>query len=47
MNVARGQKATITCRVKGAENYKVTWLSYAHDTSLPSFIRVRTDACCR
>ncbi|UJR25590.1 hypothetical protein I4U23_006934 [Adineta vaga] len=39
VTLQRGQKATITCRVKGADQYKVTWGQYAHDTSLPSFAR--------
>lgn len=38
--VGRGEKITITCRVKGAEQYKVTWGKYAHDTSLPAYARV-------
>ncbi|CAF1237105.1 unnamed protein product [Adineta ricciae] len=39
VSLARGERATITCRVRGAEQYKVTWGQYAHDTSLPSFAR--------
>ena len=42
VTLARGERATITCRVRGADQYKVTWGQYAHDTSLPSFARVRT-----
>ncbi|CAM4742403.1 unnamed protein product [Rotaria magnacalcarata] len=37
VTVGRGEKATITCRVKGAEEFKVTWGKYAHDTSLPTY----------
>lgn len=36
-----GEKATIKCIVKGAENYKVTWGKYAHETSLPDYAQVR------
>jgi hypothetical protein len=40
VNIAPGGKATVTCNVKGAHGYKVTWGKYAHDTSLPSYARV-------
>jgi len=40
VTIGPGEKATITCRVKGAENYKVTWGKYAQDTSLPNYARV-------
>ena len=43
VNVARGEKATISCRVTGASNYKVKWDKYAHDTSLPSYARQEGD----
>ncbi|CAF3522929.1 unnamed protein product [Rotaria socialis] len=39
VTVGRGEQATIACRVKGAEEFKVTWGKYAHDTSLPTFAR--------
>jgi hypothetical protein len=39
VNVARGEKVNITCRVKGATQYKITWGKYAHDTSLPNYAR--------
>lgn len=38
--LSRGEKATLTCRVKGTEQYTVTWGKYAHDTSLPDYARV-------
>ena len=38
--VGQGEKVTLKCNVKGAENYQVTWVKYAHDTSLPNYIRV-------
>ena len=41
VTLGRGEKSTIICRVKGARDYKVTWGKYAHDTSLPDYIRVR------
>jgi hypothetical protein len=34
-----GQTATLTCRVKGAEQFTVTWGKYAHDTNLPNYAR--------
>ena len=37
----KGESATLTCRVKGAEQFTVTWGKYAHDTSLPDYARVR------
>jgi hypothetical protein len=40
VNIARGEKATIACHVKGAQQYKVTWGKYAHDTSLPDYAHV-------
>jgi hypothetical protein len=38
--IARGEKVNLTCTVKGAEQYTVTWGKYAHDTSLPDYARV-------
>ena len=38
--VSRGEEATVTCNVKGAERYTVKWGKYAHDTSLPDYVRV-------
>jgi hypothetical protein len=35
-----GEKATIKCNVKGAQDYKVTWGKYDHDTTLPDYARV-------
>ncbi len=40
VTIARGQKATVTCNIKGAHGYKVTWGKYAFDASLPSYARV-------
>ncbi|CAF5159734.1 unnamed protein product, partial [Rotaria sp. Silwood1] len=40
VNLGRGEEATITCRVNGADQYKVTWGKYAHDTSLPNYAHV-------
>jgi len=37
--VAQGQTATIACVVKGTQQYTVKWGKYAHDTSLPDYIR--------
>ncbi|CAF4524399.1 unnamed protein product [Rotaria socialis] len=34
-----GEKANLTCRVKGAQQYTVTWTKYAHDTGLPNYAR--------
>ncbi|CAF1607632.1 unnamed protein product [Rotaria magnacalcarata] len=34
-----GEKVNLTCRVKGAQQYTVTWTKYAHDTSLPNYAR--------
>jgi len=39
VTLARGQTSRVTCRVKGAQNPTITWLTYAHDTSLPNFAR--------
>lgn len=41
VTLGRGEKSTVICRVKGAREYTVTWGKYAHDTSLPDYIRVR------
>lgn len=41
--LSRGEKATLTCRVKGTEQYTVTWGKYAHETSLPDYARVRIE----
>lgn len=38
--LSRGQTAVLTCEVKGAQHYTVTWGKYAHDTSLPDYARV-------
>lgn len=38
--VGQGEKITVTCNVKGAERYTIKWGKYAHDTSLPDYIRV-------
>jgi hypothetical protein len=38
--LSAGQTATLTCRVKGAEQFTVTWGKYAHDTNLPNYARV-------
>jgi hypothetical protein len=38
--ISQGEKVTLTCSVKGAEQYTVTWGKYAHDTSLPNYARV-------
>ena len=43
ITLGRGEKANLTCIVKGAEQYTVTWTKYAHDTSLPPFARVRIE----
>ena len=40
VTVSRGEEATVTCNVKGAERYTVKWGKYAHDTSLPDYVRV-------
>ncbi|CAF4134038.1 unnamed protein product, partial [Adineta steineri] len=37
LNIKRGEKTNVICRVKGAEQFKVTWSKYAHDTSLPDY----------
>jgi len=37
------KKKTVACRVKGARGYKVQWGKYAHDTSLPSYVRQQGD----
>lgn len=39
VTVSRGEEATVTCNVKGAERYTVKWGKYAHDTSLPDYVR--------
>ena len=41
VTLGRGETARITCHVKNAQQYKVTWHRYAHDTSLPAYARVR------
>lgn len=51
VTIGRGEKANLTCSVKGAQKYTITWTKYAHDTSLPSYARVcfilrgEADAC--
>jgi hypothetical protein len=35
-----GERVNLTCLVKGAQQYTITWNKYAHDTSLPSYARV-------
>ncbi|CAF1253140.1 unnamed protein product [Adineta ricciae] len=37
--VGRGAEVTLTCNVKGSQQYTVKWSKYAHDTSLPSYAR--------
>ncbi|CAF3425584.1 unnamed protein product [Rotaria sp. Silwood1] len=39
VTLGRGEKANLTCRVKGAQQYTITWAKYAHDTSLPNYAR--------
>ncbi|CAF1170648.1 unnamed protein product [Adineta ricciae] len=39
VTLGRGETARITCHVKNAQQYKVTWHRYAHDTSLPAYAR--------
>lgn len=41
VNIAPGEKATITCNVKGAQQYQVTWSQHGHDSALPSYAQVR------
>ncbi|CAF3609191.1 unnamed protein product [Adineta steineri] len=43
VNLRAGEQATITCHVKGTQQYKVTWGKYSHDTSLPSYARQEGD----
>jgi len=38
--IGRGEQVTLKCHVKGAQQYKVTWGRYAHDTTLPDYARV-------
>ena len=38
--VGRGEEVTLTCNVKGSQQYTVKWGKYSHDTSLPSYARV-------
>lgn len=40
LTVSRGESKTISCDVKGAQSFTVKWGKYAHDTTLPSYIRV-------
>ena len=37
----RGETTSLTCHVKGTEQYTVTWGKYAPNTSLPDYTRVR------
>ncbi|CAF3691198.1 unnamed protein product [Adineta steineri] len=37
VTLGRGEKANLTCHIKGAQQYTVTWGKYAHDTSLPNY----------
>ncbi|CAF4183766.1 unnamed protein product [Rotaria sp. Silwood2] len=39
VTLGHGEKANLTCRVKGAQQFTVTWTKYAHDTSLPNYAR--------
>ncbi len=38
--LGQGEKVNLTCLVKGAQQYTVTWGKYARDTSLPNYARV-------
>ncbi|UJR19172.1 hypothetical protein I4U23_022302 [Adineta vaga] len=37
--VGVNEKVKITCYVQGTQQYRVTWSRYAHDTSLPDYVR--------
>ncbi|CAF0982097.1 unnamed protein product [Adineta ricciae] len=37
VSIAPGEKTTITCNVKGAQQYQVTWSQYGNDPALPSY----------
>ena len=38
--IRHGEKANLTCRVKGAQQYTLTWNKYAQDKSLPNYAEV-------
>ncbi|CAF0757295.1 unnamed protein product [Adineta steineri] len=37
ITVGSGERAIVTCHVKGTQQYRVTWSKYAHDTRLPDY----------
>jgi hypothetical protein len=46
LTINRGERAEITCHVKGARDYTVKWGKYAHDTSLPDYAHVCFNSLC-
>lgn len=40
VSLKSGETANLTCLVKGAQQYTITWNKYAHDTTLPNYARV-------